>query len=404
MFQTIMSKKKYTPVLTPQEIITLRSKQMSDFPWTPIAPTYPKFGGGYFSVSPKVGIPYSSTRGIGRTIERDISFYTFLTAVNNPLSRVYTEDLRNPDGEYYIKAGTPAGFYGLVCSEFLAYAYGLDIAPTSAHFPLLPEATLRPIQDAAVAQVGDFLHISGHVALVSEVVRVKGVVQYIVVTEASAPVVKKTIYTPSEFNKRLETYTLYKYNYSQDISFVPYEFPTSYNTCLGLDRGEKTNYIKSVDPVKYNVMSEDAVNLIIEKDGSIIENIEIESTGEIERLYSNTGKYKAYCKLTDDNYSEYVEFIVAEVSIVANKNSIEPGEIVRVAFSTDECEANYIMVRDAPHVYGYSNFLPRIITAEEKLNGYIDISLTATGNHVISLVGKNEFGSVYSNLLPLTVS
>lgn len=392
------------PSLTQKQIITLRANELANFSWKPIEPTYPKWGSTYFATELQRGIPYSSTRGIGRTIGRDISFYTFLTALKNPLSRVYTEDLRTQDGDYYVNADTAAGFYGMVCSEFLAHVYDLDIVPASIQFTTYPGAEVRAIQSANAVEVGDFLYRPGHVALVSDVNRAYGTIQSITVAEATSPVVKLTTYSPAEFNNSLRTDTLYSFDLPHELTFTPFEYPANYNSFIGLDRGDKTNYVKDKEPVRFNIMDERVDKLTITKDGITIETILVASPGVVERTYSESGLYKAYCTLNDSSITDSVEFMVASVVNDTQPSAITLGQSVTVNFSAEGCEPSYIMVRDAPPVYGYADFLPHLLTETEKSQGYAEIRPTTTGKFVTSVVGKNEFGHVYSNLETLIVN
>ena len=64
---------------------------------------------------------YSSVKEINTYVGRNVSFYTFMTAVNNPKSKIYTEDLSAPP--YH---GThSATYYGITCSQAVNYALGI---------------------------------------------------------------------------------------------------------------------------------------------------------------------------------------------------------------------------------------------------------------------------------------
>ena len=83
---------------------------MSRVTWTPVAEGMPRRGGYFTPGKEYTGVPYSSVRHVGRYIGFDIFLKTFLAAVENPESVLYTENLlgKVPNAECY---------YGKVCSS-----------------------------------------------------------------------------------------------------------------------------------------------------------------------------------------------------------------------------------------------------------------------------------------------
>src|SRR5262245_33983913 len=81
---------------------------LSQIKWTPVAGSMPNRSGGYFQQGKQyTGVPYSSVRSVGRYIGFDISLRTFLAAVENPQSVLYTENLSG-------KVPNAAPYYGTV--------------------------------------------------------------------------------------------------------------------------------------------------------------------------------------------------------------------------------------------------------------------------------------------------
>lgn len=88
-------------------------------------------GDGTFSPGVKVtGAPYSSVKELDKYIGTDVSIHTFMTAVNNQYSLLYTEDVRDSlDGGYSAWGKTYHGtncatYFGTVCSMFTSYCVG----------------------------------------------------------------------------------------------------------------------------------------------------------------------------------------------------------------------------------------------------------------------------------------
>ena len=85
------------------------ARLMSRVEWTPVADTMPNRTGGYFERGVRyTGVPYSSVKSAGRYIGFDFFLKTFLAAVENPFSVLYTENLAG-------KVGNAATYYGKVC-------------------------------------------------------------------------------------------------------------------------------------------------------------------------------------------------------------------------------------------------------------------------------------------------
>jgi hypothetical protein len=80
-----------------QEQAVEYARIMSRVKWTPVASGMPNRRGGYFEEGTEyTGVPYSSVKAVGRCIGFDIYLKTFLAAVENPHSVLYTENGRQP--------------------------------------------------------------------------------------------------------------------------------------------------------------------------------------------------------------------------------------------------------------------------------------------------------------------
>ena len=108
------------PKTDAQKAVLARAKQLTDIRWTPIAdvPMYLKKEDVY-TVFPKgvevVGLPYSSVERTDKFIPENVSFETFLSAVANPHSKLYTA------GHGKVCRAN----FGIVCNSFVRYALGI---------------------------------------------------------------------------------------------------------------------------------------------------------------------------------------------------------------------------------------------------------------------------------------
>jgi len=126
---------------------------MSRVKWTPVARGMPNRGGYFKQGTVYTGVPYSSVKSVGRYIGFDIFLKTFLAAVENPQSVLYTENL-------YGKVSNAECYYGKVCSSYTSYALQCGIWYVSRlHGPLYRNGvTMVQHQSAQSARVGDIIY------------------------------------------------------------------------------------------------------------------------------------------------------------------------------------------------------------------------------------------------------
>lgn len=185
-----------------------RAVLMGGVKWTP-KHDIPNNIGFYAKDKTIVGLPYSSVKELQKFIGLDVSIYTFLTAVNNPYSLLYSENVAKGNPCYL--GGTYNGinsktFYGTVCSSFTAFCYGEDINYTSYNYKdgLVPNYYLKPDQNVELVSTGDLFWCPGHVALIADVKRSNaGHIRNILLYESSGSKVHSTNYSLSAFIKRM---------------------------------------------------------------------------------------------------------------------------------------------------------------------------------------------------------
>ena len=199
------------------------------------------------------GLPYSSSRVEEGFVPNFVSLETFMTALQNPNSYIYTKNLltdyNNQNGQTY---------YGTVCS--VACAYALNIVPnyTTHQWQDVPGMEYVPWQSVYALKLGDTIchHTSGHVVMVTDITRNKrGKIGHITTTEAAGTNVKVTKYTPEEFEKKypIDTYAYHRYSKIHEVQhmqsdFVAVEDETpkefTYNRALIPRKGDKANWLQ----------------------------------------------------------------------------------------------------------------------------------------------------------------
>ncbi|MCR9116185.1 MAG: hypothetical protein NXI22_04450, partial [bacterium] len=147
------AKQDHQPAEVWREKAVAYARIMSRVKWTPVADGMPKRGGAFKKNTEYTGVPYSSVKSEGRYIGFDIFLKTFLAAVENPKSVLYTENLKG-------KVANAECYYGNVCSSYTSYALQCGIWYVSRlHGPPHRKGVevVQP-QSAQSAQAGDMIY------------------------------------------------------------------------------------------------------------------------------------------------------------------------------------------------------------------------------------------------------
>lgn len=118
-----------------------RLKALTNVVWTALgkvaAPTL--YNETYFDAgATHIGIPYSEVGEYSKFVGLDVSLRTFLTALLNPRSVMYTENVSAESSAskyglvYHNYEGASGAYYGTICSGLTGYALGLKAPITSA--------------------------------------------------------------------------------------------------------------------------------------------------------------------------------------------------------------------------------------------------------------------------------
>lgn len=201
----------------------------------------------------ETGIPYSSVRPEMLYVPQCVSLETFMTAIQNPNSYLYTKRMNIPG-----YAGHT--YYGSVCSAFVAWAYGIDdVVPTTVSFDTYPGFTELPAaqQKVEFLKLGDALNKSAnHIRLVTDIYRNRfGDIVYVELSEETSDdlsrgrtVLREPQYITNMINNG---YKIFRYSYIDSVPYeaspwVPIEDPhaevPTYNQNIIPRRGDKANW------------------------------------------------------------------------------------------------------------------------------------------------------------------
>ncbi len=325
---------------------------LSRVEWTPTAATMPNRSGGYFTQGKRyTGVPYSSVKTTGRCIGFDIYLKTFLAAVENPRSVLYTENLPG-------KVPNAAPYYGTVCSTFTSYALQCAIPYRSSnHGPEMRDGVgLVEPQSAQAAQPGDVIYTppatvggGSHVELVTGIERSGDRVTAVRVEESTPPTTRTLLRKARDFDAHLAARNRRLYhitdrdawhgaNKAESFRFPNYAEDSAtptINRVLLLDRGDWVAYHRD-QTVKFNIMDRDSRGvqaLVIRRGDTIVERIPVQGTGVVERDFAECGDYTAHCVLADGSASQACEFAVCELDLTLPAGSPRRSESWDVVFT-----------------------------------------------------------------------
>ena len=381
---------------------------MSRVKWTPVAGGMPRRGGYFEEGTVYTGVPYSSVKSVGRYIGFDIFLKTFLAAVQNPHSVLYTENLRG-------EVTNAECYYGKVCSSYTSYALQCGIWYVSRlhNPPYRHGVTLVEPQSAQSARIGDIIFSppspGSHVAMVTEVTRSgDGRVTRVRVEESWPPTTKNTDRSAAEFNSHIASRDrkLYRItdldawregNRAESCMFPNYaedSAPPAINRVLLLDRGDWVPYHRG-QAVKFNIMDRDAQGvktLIIKRGESVVEEIQQPGKGLVERSFSTCGDYTAHCVMRDDSVSQACEFSVCDLDFSISTDRVAVGEPWQVEFSSDNMDVIIVYLSSDTDSYGRHSVF---VGNQDRQNGHVVIPagvVQGEGNWQVWLIGENRYG------------
>ena len=394
-----------------QEQAVEYARIMSRVKWTPVADGMPKRGGFFKRGSEYTGVPYSSVKSVGRYIGFDIFLKTFLAAVQNPHSVLYTENL-------YGEVKNAECYYGKVCSSYTSYALQCGIWYVSRlHGPPYRDGvTLVEPQSAQSARVGDVIYTppatatgGSHVELVTGITRGRDrKVTHVRIEESRPETTSNTNRGAASFDSHIGARgrKLYRItnldawrgnNEAESFLFPNYDEDSAtpvINRVLLLDRGDWVPYHKG-QAVKINVMDKDAQGIktvVIKRGDTVVGKINRPGKGVIERSFSTCGDYTAHCVMNDDSLSQACEFSVCDFDFRMPAEEVGLGESWEIEFSSDNMNIIIVYFKSDTNSYGEHNVF---ISEQDRQNGKVVIPadlIQDKGSMQVWLIGENRYG------------
>ena len=354
---------------------------------------------------PLKGILYSSVRRSETYVGYNITPETFVTALSNPNSVMYTDPIKGTGQNVHNR-------YGIVCSCFVSYSLNIHYRTNCARWPSMPGIHTVDTTELENIKLADVvLNPKSHIAIVTDIERdLEGKVHFITVSESTIPYIRVTRFNPEQFRNYwlANGYTVFRYDGAKDVPYEPDPFapvegdPTMpepfINRSLMPDFGNKANYRRGEQPVVISVFEEgcEAVE-ITDPDGE--KTLWPVEDGFVKLDPDKLGVYEAAC-VKGEERSASVSFCVTGLIIKAEKEEYALGE--KVTLKIDNPAGDTIVAWQ---------FNKR---ADDKGNGggWLDLTtekeVTIAGPNVavpseLYLIAKNAFGCYTSRRIPLEI-
>lgn len=368
-----------------------KAYQMTDLKFTP-KNNIEYNTGTYFANNTYQGLIYSSVKEIQTYVGSDVSFHTFMTAINNPRSKIYTEHInQSPYHGVNCKA-----YYGTVCSDFVCYSLGIS-GYASYSFPASNKFRKLISYHPDSIQVGDVLYKKDHVALITGLAKDEaGHVKALEISEALQSGCDRNSVTAIEFEVKMGTeyLSIHRYididkntEYQSHAEFVPVmgeqSVPFVYNDDVCVDKGDKSCYLES-EEVVINILHS-VEKLEIYKDDLLYKEIDIRDNLDISLKDLPYGDYRARVSWGGIN-SDYTYWKVVNVTTKIDQSS------GRIYFSSKNAIPYKI---SGTNIHGKSAF-GHTITDEEKAQGYVIISTDRFSKDYpyLRVKFKTEYGNI----------
>ena len=351
----------------------MKAHQMTDLEFVPCGTIIANTRKTYLPGESCKGLIYSSVKEINTGIGVDVSFHTFMTAMHNPRSVLYTENISKPP--YHGK--NASAYYGTVCSALVSYALGLNVVRNTNDFSQSDDMILIDDQSVKGIQLADVMCTTGHVFIITGIKRnaKTGSVVSVEYCEAVQEGCRRVIKSTKEFNQKLSggKWKIFRYKDLEKNTYTPLtEFvavdgeqstPFKYNDALCPNKGDKSCYITG-DSVVLNIFGDGFDKLAIYKDSKKYNTI-INGDSDIVLKGLPYGDYTAKLEKKGEK-TDFVSWKVVDVRVNAN------SEKNTITFHSDNATPIYMefctITGSRPAWAWY------VLTDEDISNGFVNIS------------------------------
>ena len=381
-----------------------RAHQFMDINWNALSPIPTRENHTGYSEGLHQGMPYSSVKEYNKFIGYDVSIKTFMTALHNPYSLLYTEDvLKNRSQSAYginYKGANCGAYMGTVCTFFVDYVLGLNIPYASYEYAHLADMGIfEKIEDQSFngIQIMDIIGEPGHANIITNIFRNSSKeIESVIWTESTSPYVKSTEMSKLQFHDRLSRKNgiIYRYKkWGEHSVYTPSEFvsvmgepsqPYHYNDDICTFAGDCACFREGdIIVINYEKGNFSAMELI--KNDEIIVTLDLPADASnhaisLQDMGLTYGQYKA--RLAGGNgYSDYTYFEILQTDVSCETD----GDNQKVSFKSANGEPIYLQFGNRVG----DSFGKYAITIEDKQNGYAVVNAKKLLN---DFRGRNSFG------------
>ena len=374
-----------------------RAYLLTDVEWTPLKNVPGLKGSGKLIVFEAgvtyKGIPYSGVTYNDCYVGLNVSLESFVTALENPKSVLYTENLQSTNS----KAAT---YFGTVCSKFAQYA--LDVPGSYntnnvANIPGMETVALPGEYTVDQIKLGDVvLNVEKHTTVCTDIIYdADGNVAYIEISEATYPVVRRKLWNPEEFYEHFATYRLCRYRYIENTPPAP-DMNVRDEYALMPRMGDKYNYKQGTTKGVVDVLEDGYYKAVTLRDGVIINEKVLNGSKYFTFDCKVPGYIEMYLEKEDGTRSESVYACVVRSSVeVTDSSKIFEGKL-SVNFSGSSGTPLYVQVGNAHIIFCSIEGLAE--TAE------LSFSYANVKSHHVRVAYQNEYGIYLSDWIPFDVT
>ena len=385
-----------------EECALRKARQLASLKWTPVL-NVPSCYGVYSRNEAQNGAPYSLAYMTNTQIGTQVSIHTFMTALQNPYSVLFTEDLSN---SFYGGASDSSVYYGTTCSNSVLYVLGVETPYYTRMFAGIPGMKKAASQKPDSIELCDVLWQQGHVMMVYGIERDdSGAIQNVEIFETTRTDQRDTWIRTLSYNDFTELWkkaslVRYQYQYLNDNTdyelsvFVPLDdepvYEYHYNYLISPTLGDRSTYLEGSE-VRFTVFSSSYPEIQLYKDDVFYKQVQAEYP--VTRISGLPyGQYRA-CLVRDDVRSGFTYF-----EVVNSEIKYDSSQRNMVSFDSQNASPRYIVFSDSQgrpnHYYSF--------TDAERSSGVFNrkIGNSDTSTH-FRVYYRGRYGVIASDLIKL---
>lgn len=369
-----------------------KAQQIANIKWVPVGkiPKWKADGNSFFFEGHQYGgLPYSSVKEVDTFIGHNVSFYTFMTALKNPKSRLYTIDL-SQEPYHGVQSAT---YYGTVCSMSVNYALGIDAPFICRDYPSIGFEAVNP-QNVDSIKICDVVWRRGHTMMVYDLERNidTGAVETVSIFEVNS--IPK--YSREDFIRKWEdgNFTIMRYKYlGGNLAYDPIPYVINdgdlaeietYNEVICPDKGDKSSY-RTGEKVVIDVLDAAFERVVVTNVNSnkTYEMMVEEGTCSFDTLEPGTYRAIAY---QGETASDEASFEVVDTNAFAYKS----GNNATINFNSSNAKPLYaILCNVTGGKYALKQF-----TENERQAGIASMMLPDADSCYVKVAFQGKYGII----------